>query len=185
MPAVGKAVGRDVEHAHDQRLGAELEVAPMRQHPSFRCHLPRLSISSRERLCGLRRKNATAFSEFVGCRKARPSCDFRCALRARCRKLCETRRHHEIRILLAASLLWLTAACPRRRASVPKTYSYFSIGGTTLDEIEDAAQHARPAGEEHRPPASRRDADGVHHPARLRRTATATAASPRRPSRSR
>lgn len=41
-----------------------------------------------------------------------------------------------IRILLAASLVGLTAL-PSAAESVTKTYSYFSIGGTTLDELED------------------------------------------------
>ena len=41
-----------------------------------------------------------------------------------------------IRILLAASLLCLTAL-PAPAESLSKTYSYFSVGGTTLDELED------------------------------------------------
>lgn len=41
-----------------------------------------------------------------------------------------------IRILLAASLLGLTAL-PSAAESLTKTYSYFSVGGTTLDELED------------------------------------------------
>lgn len=40
-----------------------------------------------------------------------------------------------IRILLAASLLGLTAP-PSAAESLAKTYSYFSVGGTTLDELE-------------------------------------------------
>jgi predicted secreted Zn-dependent protease len=39
------------------------------------------------------------------------------------------------RILLAASLLCLTAL-PAPAESITKTYSYFSVGGTTLDELE-------------------------------------------------
>ena len=39
------------------------------------------------------------------------------------------------RILLAASLLCLTAL-PAPAESMTKTYSYFSVGGTTLDELE-------------------------------------------------
>ena len=39
------------------------------------------------------------------------------------------------RILIAASLL-VAAALPTAAANVSKTYSYFSIGGTTLDQLE-------------------------------------------------
>lgn len=40
-----------------------------------------------------------------------------------------------LRILLAASLLGLTAL-PSAAENVAKTYSYFSVGGRTLDELE-------------------------------------------------
>ena len=41
-----------------------------------------------------------------------------------------------LRTLLAASLLGLTVL-PAPAESLSKTYSYFSVGGTTLDELED------------------------------------------------
>jgi predicted secreted Zn-dependent protease len=41
-----------------------------------------------------------------------------------------------IRFFLAASLLGLTAL-PAAAESLTKTYSYFSVGGTTLDELEN------------------------------------------------
>jgi predicted secreted Zn-dependent protease len=47
------------------------------------------------------------------------------------------------RILLAASLLWL-AAMPASAESLTKTYSYFSVGGTTLDELEDQLNRRGP-----------------------------------------
>ncbi len=47
------------------------------------------------------------------------------------------------RILLAASLLWL-AALPASAESLTKTYSYFSVGGTTLDELEDQLNRRGP-----------------------------------------
>ena len=48
-----------------------------------------------------------------------------------------------IRTLLAASLLGLTAV-PAPAESLSKTYSYFSIGGTTLDELEDQLNRRGP-----------------------------------------
>ena len=47
------------------------------------------------------------------------------------------------RILLAASLLCL-AAPPASAESLTKTYSYFSVGGTTLDELEDQLNRRGP-----------------------------------------
>ena len=47
------------------------------------------------------------------------------------------------RILLAASLLCL-AALPASAESLTKTYSYFSVGGTTLDELEDQLNRRGP-----------------------------------------
>src|SRR5690606_15005250 len=47
------------------------------------------------------------------------------------------------RILLAAFLLCL-AAVPASAESVTKTYSYFSVGGTTLDELEDQLNRRGP-----------------------------------------
>ena len=47
------------------------------------------------------------------------------------------------RILLAASLLWL-AALPASAESLTKTYSYFSVGGTTLDELEEQLNRRGP-----------------------------------------
>jgi predicted secreted Zn-dependent protease len=48
-----------------------------------------------------------------------------------------------IRFLLAASLIGLTAL-PAVAESLTKTYSYFSIGGTTLDELEDQLNRRGP-----------------------------------------
>ena len=48
-----------------------------------------------------------------------------------------------IRTLLAASLLGLTAL-PAPAESLSKTYSYFSVGGTTLDELEDQLNRRGP-----------------------------------------
>jgi len=48
-----------------------------------------------------------------------------------------------IRILLAASLVGLTAL-PSAAESLTKTYSYFSVGGTTLDELEDQLNRRGP-----------------------------------------
>ena len=48
-----------------------------------------------------------------------------------------------IRILLAASLLGLTAL-PSAAESLTKTYSYFSVGGTTLDELEEQLNERGP-----------------------------------------
>jgi predicted secreted Zn-dependent protease len=48
-----------------------------------------------------------------------------------------------IRFLLAASLLGLTAL-PAAAESLTKTYSYFSVGGTTLDELEDQLNRRGP-----------------------------------------
>ena len=47
------------------------------------------------------------------------------------------------RILLAASLLCL-AAPPASAESLTKIYSYFSVGGTTLDELEDQLNRRGP-----------------------------------------
>ena len=47
------------------------------------------------------------------------------------------------RILLAASLLCL-AAPPASAESLTKTYSYFSVGGTTLDELEEQLNRRGP-----------------------------------------
>ena len=48
-----------------------------------------------------------------------------------------------IRILLAATLVGLTAL-PSAAESLTKTYSYFSVGGTTLDELEDQLNRRGP-----------------------------------------
>jgi predicted secreted Zn-dependent protease len=48
-----------------------------------------------------------------------------------------------IRILLAACLVGLTAL-PSAAESLTKTYSYFSVGGTTLDELEDQLNRRGP-----------------------------------------
>jgi len=48
-----------------------------------------------------------------------------------------------IRTLLAASLLCLTTF-PAPAESLSKTYSYFSIGGTTLEELEDQLNRRGP-----------------------------------------
>lgn len=48
-----------------------------------------------------------------------------------------------IRILLAATLLGL-AALPSAAESLTKTYSYFSVGGRTLDELEDQLNRRGP-----------------------------------------
>jgi predicted secreted Zn-dependent protease len=48
-----------------------------------------------------------------------------------------------IRILLAASLLGLMAL-PVSAESLTKTYSYFSVGGRTLDELEDQLNRRGP-----------------------------------------
>ena len=47
-----------------------------------------------------------------------------------------------IRILLAAACL--SAALPAPAESLAKTYSYFSVGGTTLDEIEEQLNRRGP-----------------------------------------
>ena len=48
-----------------------------------------------------------------------------------------------IRTLLAASLLGLMVL-PAPAESLTKTYSYFSVGGTTLDELEDQLNRRGP-----------------------------------------
>lgn len=48
-----------------------------------------------------------------------------------------------IRVLLVASLIGLTAL-PSAAENLTKTYSYFSVGGTTLDELEDELNRRGP-----------------------------------------
>jgi len=57
-----------------------------------------------------------------------------------------------IRPLLAACILGLTAL-PSAAESVTKAYSYYSVGGTTLDELEDELNsrgpHVKSTGRRH------------------------------------
>jgi predicted secreted Zn-dependent protease len=80
-----------------------------------------------------------------------PPRDFRCAATpagASSAKLGETM----IRTLLVASVLGL-AAIPSSAASLSKTYSYFSVGGTTLEELEaqlnERGPHVKSTGRRH------------------------------------
>jgi predicted secreted Zn-dependent protease len=47
-------------------------------------------------------------------------------------------------LLIAASAIVVAATAPALPASLNKTYSYFSIGGTTLDEIQDELSRRGP-----------------------------------------
>jgi predicted secreted Zn-dependent protease len=73
----------------------------------------------------------------------RPQCDFRCAAVPGCRKFTAKQGTAMIRILLAAALVGLTAF-PSAAESVSKTYSYFSVGGRTLDELESELNRRGP-----------------------------------------
>jgi predicted secreted Zn-dependent protease len=71
-----------------------------------------------------------------------PSRDFRCTTVSAVASFCKQGTAMN-RILLAASLLCLTAL-PASAESLTKTYSYFFVGGTTLDELEDQLNRRGP-----------------------------------------
>ena len=82
-------------------------------------------------------------AEFAGtARKASDRRAISVARPRRCRKLCETRRRHDPHP--SRSLPALPDGLARAGESLSKTYSYFSVGGTTLDELEDQLNRRGP-----------------------------------------
>ena len=114
-------------------------------------------------LCGLRRKNATPVCTAVTPRSA---LRLRCARRARADW---PARHHDEIHADPCRLLTAALGMPGRRGERCQDLQLFLDRRLDAGRDPERARRARTQGQDDRPPASRRDADGVHQPHRLRR----------------
>src|SRR5690606_15372587 len=112
VAAVGEAVGRDVQHAHDPRLRAELQRAAMCQRPGERLEHKRAPVGRGPAFASVRRRKQRLFHRRSEIARSPPLTQIGGV------------SGDPMKTLAAAAIVLAMLVPPAAAASLSKTYSY-------------------------------------------------------------